>query len=340
LQTVWIIAGWLATALPLVGCPPSDQSESEPEWQRAFDAEDVGWLMSIAGRSPEAVYAVGGAPSDGAVRRYDGEEWSDVSVPSELELATWVHCFEDGDPVVAAFGGQVLWREGGGWRVDELPTDADTEIWGVWGASRDDVWAVGGTGDGEPVAFRYDGSDWSAVELPDLEADREGDITVESLFKVWGTGADDVFMVGEQGAIVHWNGDTLEDQSVDLRKDLISVWGSGPDRVVAAGGRTTGELAVWDGSEWSLGSLRPLVGVNGVWVPDSETAWVAGRNGSVARVDVTTDGLDKKVFRLDTDRDFHAIYGLPGEGLYAVGGNLDEPDGPHRGAIWFRNGLD
>lgn len=325
---------WVATVALLVGCPPPDDSEPELDWERTFEAEEFGWVMSAAGRSADAVYAVGGAPSDGAVRRYDGDEWSSVDVPTDLQLATWVHCFEDGRPVVTAFGGTVLWREDGEWRRDDVPTDQD--LWGVWGASRDDVWAVGGSeGASEPVILRYDGSEWTSVEVPDLAHDN-----VSQLFKVWGTGPDDVYIVGQNGTVVHWNGEELRDRSPDTRKDLISVWGAGPDRVAVAGGRGNGVLALRDGSSWSVGSLRPLIGVNGIWVADRETAWVAGADGRIARVDLTSDDFDKEVTRVDTDRDFHAIYGLPDTGLWAVGGNLDRPGGPHRGTAWFRGAVD
>lgn len=326
-----ILGAWVASLLFAAGCPPPDGNESGPTWETTFAAEDVGWVLSVAGRSPDAVYAVGGEPSSGAVRRYDGETWSSLSIPSDVALVSWVHCFESGRPVMAAFGGRVLWRNQGDWQVDDVPTDQD--LWGVWGSSPDDVWAVGGSD--RPVIVRYDGTSWSSVEVPTLAHDN-----VNSLFKVWGTGPEHVFIVGENGTILHWDGEQLRDQSPETRKDLISVWGSGPDRVAAVGGRGNGVLALWDGSAWSVGSLRPMVGVNGVWVPNSETAWVAGGDGAVARVDLTSEDLEKSVARLETERDFHAIYGLPGTGLYAVGGNLGQAGGPYRGAAWFRDSVE
>jgi hypothetical protein len=268
------------------------------------------------------------------VRRWNGEQWKTVGLPDEVPLLTWVHCFSDGRPVIVGTNGTVLWRRTDGWETEQLPNGP--KLWGVWGPARDDVWVVGrtsGRDQTDPIAFHYDGTDWTKRSLPDLRHDG-----VDSLFKVWGTGSDNVYLVGDKGTLLHWDGSTIRDESPSITDDLIAVWGAGPDDIAVVGGRGEGVLVRWDGSSWSTRSLDPLFGTNGVWVPDESTAWVAGAGGKVARVDLKSDS--QTVTDLDTELQFHAIYGLEGAGLFAAGGNLTQHRGPYRGTTWHRSGIE
>ena len=329
--------GTLLTAAILVvlstaACSPPPDDESAPKWQEAFDATEEGWLLSVSGRSPDGIYAVGGRQGDGTILRYDGASWGRVELSEKVPILTWVHCFPDGRPIVAGNDGTIIWRREDGWEIQETPTDQNH--WGVWGETRDEVWAVGGNGDpasGEATVMRYDGSSWTSVQVPDLRHDG-----VNALFKVWGTSPDNVYMVGQNGTILHWDGSRLVDESPDTDKDLISLWGSGPDNVAVVGGRGNGVLVHWDGSNWTPKSLKPLIGLNGIWVRDSETAWVDGAKGTIAKVDPTAAEPEPAVTRIDTPLAFHAIFGLKGTGLYAVGGNLSMPGATHRGVAYHR----
>ena len=44
---------------------------------------------------------------------------------------------------------------------------------------------------------------------------------------VWGRAPDDVWFVGLHGAVVHWNGTSLERESTGLSTNLMGVWGAG-----------------------------------------------------------------------------------------------------------------
>lgn len=329
-----LLAVMCFASLLFAGCPPGNgdgdaggDTSDKPEWTEAFGAHDRGWLLSVAGRSADDMYAVGGEPGDGLLMRRDAQGWREVELPKETPLLTWVHTFEDGQPVVAGDNGTILWKRDGEWVRESTPTDQN--LWGVWGASKDDVWAVGGNGtasDGEATVLRYDGSSWRSVDLPTLEH-----VDVFAFFKVWGTGPDDVFIVGQQGIVMHWNGQKLVEQFTGTNKDLIALWGTGPDNVAAIGGRATGVLATWNGDEWSSQSLSPLPGMNGIWLPSPDRAWIAGVRGRIASLDLDTPLEDQSITRIDTRKNFHAIYGLPGEGLFAVGGTLSSRDGPYFG---------
>ena len=51
------------------------------------------------------------------------------------------------------------------------------------------------------------------------------------LCSVWGSGPNDVWMVGENGAILHWNGSKIESMPKITAKFLNGVWGSSANDV-------------------------------------------------------------------------------------------------------------
>ncbi|QDG53688.1 hypothetical protein FIV42_23970 [Persicimonas caeni] len=321
----------LALALLLVACGPDGGDNNDPAegWQDAFDASQSGWLLSVAGASSSEVYAAGGTPEEGRLWRYDGSTWAEDELPEGVPLLNWVHVFDDGTPIIAGNGGTVLRREGDAWVAEQTPTEQD--LWGIWGASPDDVWAVGGNGRDEGAATvlrRGADGTWQAQTLPEMERPN-----VRAFFKVWGTGADNVYIVGQRGAVLRWDGQALEELLVGTSEDLISLWGTGPDNIVMVGGRSNGVVVRFDGTEWTHASLAPTPGLNGVWMDEAETAWVAGNAGTLGRLDTAELSLETQP--IDTTLEMHAIFGT-GDALFSVGGNFGMPMGPYEGVALQR----
>jgi photosystem II stability/assembly factor-like uncharacterized protein len=205
-------------------------------------------------------------------------------------------------------------------------------LWGVWGASSDDLWAVGGGGfeEDSPVLIHYDGSAWSEVPLS-LERPN-----VHAFFKVWGSAPDDVWVVGQRGAALHYDGRTWTELDTGVEEDLISVWGTGPDQVVMVGGRSNGVALLADES-----GLRPIElpfgaePLNGVWVRDGTPAHAVGASGAHFEIDLDSRTV-RRVEAVPTLETLHGVFGV-GNDLYAVGGNLFAGTPPFRGVALFRN---
>lgn len=324
--------GALLSVLFLVGCGPNggENNGTSAKWETAFEATGEAWLLSVAGSSAADVYAVGGTPERGRIWHYDGTSWSEQDVPEAVPLLNWVHVFDDGTPIIAGNEGTILRRKAGEWVAESTPTEQD--LWGVWGANQNDIWAVGGNGRDEDAAtvlrLQPDGT-WKKSLLPVMERPN-----VRAFFKVWGTGADDVYIVGQRGAVLHWNGSELDELLVGTSQDLISLWGTGPDNIVIVGGRSNGVVARFDGTEWTTQTLAPAPGLNGVWMQEPGVAWVAGNAGTVGRLDV--DALTLETDELTTTLDIHAVFGAGGE-LFGVGGNFQMPQGPYEAVALHRS---
>ncbi len=324
------LAGLILCLSFLPGCPEEPPGTSEG-WEPAFDATDAGWLLSAWGSSGSALYVVGGsrAPDGGKARFFDGAGWSEVGFGQPVPLLNWVYGFGPEDVWIAADEGKVLHRSAGGWEVMVTPTTEN--LWGTWGAAPDDLWAVGGL-EAEPVALRWDGEGWTEVTAPGgaewsewlLAGDR-----VSAFFKVWGTSSDNVYIVGDAGTLLRWDGDRLTQIDSGTVRDLISLWGTGPDRIAAVGGRGNGVIVTYDGTEWRSRELAPLPGLNGVWMGDDDVVHAVGEECTLVTLDfesgeVTDDSCDDRLT-------VHAVFGDDERMLTAVGGNLALFDGFYRG---------
>jgi hypothetical protein len=316
------VVGALAFVSALApGCPGPESVT----WQPAFDASSVGWLLNVAAASPDDVWVVGGSPDAGTARHYDGRAWSEVTLPSGTPLLNWAMPFAHDHVVVVGERGTVLVWDGAAFSSEESGTTEN--LWGVWGASRDDVWAVGGSGfeGSRPTVIHFDGTSWSPAVLPTLER-----ANVFAFFKVWGSSASDVWVVGQRGAVLHYDGAMWTEEFVGASDDLIAVWGTGPEHVVMVGGRSNGVVVTYDGTSYDARNLAPLPGLNGVWMDGDARFHVVGIEGTIATVEWPTLAWhddDVPPTRLH----YHSIAGDASGRLWAVGGSLASVTAPFVG---------
>ncbi len=324
-----LLAVPLAAALALGGCSGDDTTSAAPAWGPAFDASSVGWLLSVWGPSGDDLTTVGGSPNHGLMMHFDGTRWTTVDLGVDVPLLDWVFGFAADDIFAVGRLGTVLHWDGTAWTPMDTPTTSD--LWGVWGAAPDDLWAVGGSGmmGDAPVVLHYDGTAWTNADLPTLARPN-----VSAFYKVWGTAADDVWMVGKNGAILHWDGSAFREDGAGTSDDLISVWGVAPDRVAAVGGRSNGVVAVFDGTEWHSQMLVPLPGLNGVWMRDPNVIHAVGQLGTIVTIDF--DSLTYVEHDQDTQLAFHSVFGDDSPKLTTVGGDFALQGGPYQGIAFTR----
>jgi hypothetical protein len=128
--------------------------------------------------------------------------------------------------------GFVTRYNGTSWEV--LPTGIPGYVTALWGSSADNVYGIVGK-----MVLRFDGNAWQSVYT-----------SPETLHDVWASSPSDVFAVGDNGTIVHWDGTawTPQDSGVDWR--LASVEGSGPNAVYAQGSVANPSILRYAGSQW------------------------------------------------------------------------------------------
>ncbi|MCY1059666.1 hypothetical protein [Nannocystis sp. SCPEA4] len=296
------------TTEPTTGAPPAG-------WSVALElGVDKGALFSVWGPQPDDVIAVGGQglgpESKGLALHWDGASWSELALPPGTTRLHWLAGVGD---TLWAVGeaGTAIRRDGDAWVAVE--TGVSVPLWGIWGAGPEAIWTVGGDGFvGPPVVLRHDGTAWQPEALPPLPEE------CHALFKLAGTGADDVTAVGDFGVILHHDGATWTLQDTGSIADLISVNGPANGRL-AVGGRANARLTWWNGQAWSGATLdRP--GLSGVWVGSDGSALVTGSEGQILRV--PAGSLEPVPEDSPTNLLLHAVFGFDAGPRFAVGGNL------------------
>lgn len=308
----------------------TDTTEAPPPvvWDVSLTVdEDVGAFFNLWGPTADDVIAVGGQVDAGVIYRYDGDSWTPDEIGFPVPRLNWIHGVDGRVVVVGHFGYALHLEDDGTWLRD--PTGTDEHLWGLWGASGDDLWAVGGSsGNGNPpVILHNDGEFWVPVPYPPV--DHEGG----ALFKVWGSAADDVFAVGDRGLILHYNGSTWALEESGTSAVIIGIWGN-PSDVVVAGGRSAGIVAHrLDGAlPWDGRAFPEREGFDGVTVDAAGVATVVGRRGFIGRF--PQGSLDPVVEDSQTQLELHSVFETADGGMFAVGGFFDSP--PYNGIILER----
>jgi hypothetical protein len=98
---------------------------------------------------------------------------------------------------------------------------------------------------------------------------------------IHGTGKTDVWIVGDEGCILHFNGIDWSRSPSGVKEDLYAVWACTAGEAWAVG--EGGTILQWDGKAWrsrSSGTAKDLFGITGCL---SNDIWVVGARGTVRK---------------------------------------------------------
>lgn len=330
-RTAWLTLA-LANLQLATACSDDDGSgppDAAPAtWQTVHENLD-GALLSVWGSAEDDVWTVGGDP-DGSgpmVLHWNGSDWETKDAQSPGDL-WWVFGFAAGPVFAGGSGGRVL-RSTDRSTFDEMPTPVGTPIvFGIWGCSPDDVWAVGGNYGGGSGGFAWHLEDdaWVAHELPD------GD--VRPVWKVIGKSCDDVRFVGEGGLSFSWDGAEFTPEPTGVGESLFTD-AVLDDCYVAVGG-IAGIVLEDCGSGWQDVSPGGAPGFSGVCAAGGE-AFATGQFGAVYKRE--SDGTWVEDDMPPTSNTLHGCLVDPSGGLWAAGGQvLSTP--LTDGVMVYRGGLE
>ncbi|MBN1637363.1 MAG: hypothetical protein JW866_00225 [Ignavibacteriales bacterium] len=100
----------------------------------------------------------------------------------------------------------------------------------IFGTSKNDVWAVGNNlvyPNLDALIAHYDGVDWSTLHV---------EIGEPILTGVWASSSTDVFAVGLEGTILHYDGNSWVHMNSGTNMNLVDIWGFSSNDVYACGG--------------------------------------------------------------------------------------------------------
>lgn len=321
------VLAWAALALCACPAPPP---EPEDAWE-IVHSDLAGALLSVWGTGARDVWAVGGDTRDGAgplVIHFDGESWTRLESGEAQGNLWWVFGFEGGPVYMGGEGGMILRNQDGDF--SRMTTPGVDTVFGIWGATPDDVWAVGGASESTGgFAWRLSGDTW--VPEPSLPASVP---TGAAIWKIYGTARDDAWLVGSNGVALRWDGASLTSAATGVGSSLFTVHAA-DGRYVAVGGLASGIIVEHDGSQWrDITPAPPPSGLSGVTLGEGGLGLAVGSFGAVLTLQEGVWALEDLGFALG--QNLHGSWIDDEGGLWAVGGQTFAP--PYTEGILLHRG--
>jgi hypothetical protein len=287
-------------------------------------------LRAVDARTPDDVWAVGGASShQGAestlAEHWDGHAWTVVSTPgdggqddqlysvsADEENDAWAVGLGDGGVAGVDQGLAEHW-DGQTWEVSPMPATVGP-LTSVDALSSTDAWAVGSAGVEDhrvEVVLHWDGSVWTIVDSQDQTHELEHDYS-----SVVALSADDVWVLGSRDGTSarprghwpyarHFDGSTWSDVPTaravhDKLAEFSAAAPDGAGGLWAVGGHYTEYydeqsplIEHWDGTRWRVEPVPTLPlgnGLVGVSAGSPTTAWAVGSAKSGPTHDLVWNG--------------------------------------------------
>jgi hypothetical protein len=303
-------------------------SERAPSWEIVHGDLEAA-LLSVWGTSSSDVWTVGSDSRDGQgplVLHFDGSSWERIATGQTGGDLWWVFGFGSGELYASGDGGTILRRNPASGAFERMNTPGTGTVYGIWGATPDDLWAVGGESGGASGAFawRLEGDAWTPA--PSFPADLSRS---DALWKVFGRGSDDVWMVGTNGKAVHWDGTTLAPSFVGIAESLFTVHANSA-RFAAVGGSVSAvvlerEIGAAPEAAWTDQTPKDAPGLTGVYLTD-QVGYAVGQYGYIAKRGSSGWQRDPTGFEsVFATRGLHSVWIDPDGGGWTVGGYLLNP---------------
>ena len=275
-----------------------------------------------------AVLAVGsaacsGSKDDDTTTPADTDTDTDADTDADTDTDTDADTDADTDTDTPTIGP-------GSWS-EAFDNSAGGALSGVWGSAPDDVFMVGGT-DVQAEIYHFDGTDWSPMAVP------KG---VPMMVWVYGFGPDDVFAVGLDGAVLHYDGAAWSSIDSGTPEDLWGVFGFGNDDLWIVGGipDITLEPVIlhFDGKSFTPYDLsakenpRAATTLFKVWGIDDEL-FIVGQRGTIQHYDGT--GWPYSSPGEGATEDYVALWGTSSDNIVAVGGRSNGQIATWDGSAW------
>lgn len=181
------------------------------------------------------------------------------------------------------------------------------------------IWAFGDYAKGSDVGGNswYNvfsvGSDGQILHYNGHDWHRMSSGTSKDLFRVWVSATSEAFAVGAAGTMLRYDGNAWETLPTITAHDLYDVWGSSADKVFAVG--SDGIILKYDANGWSPSPSTIATDLNGIWGNSSTDAFAVGAAGAILHY----NGSLWQPMTSGTAEDLFAVWGSAPDDVFAVG---------------------
>ncbi|HVN71142.1 MAG TPA: Ig-like domain-containing protein [Desulfomonilia bacterium] len=216
--------------------------------------------------------------------------------------------------VAVVFSGMIMLPSGGNCQGFSVTTPTAQNLKALWGISDRNVFSAGDLG----TILKFDGSSWapqtsgtvfdlralwvgpSGTGFTAFSAGTSGTIlsnsgsgwnqalspTDNNINAIWGSSVSNVFAVGDQGVILHFDGNTWSEMASTGTAgiNLFSVWGISGNNVYAGG--IDGNLFHFNGSAWlTVSGIPTTEDIKAIWGSSASDIFLAGTFGDIIHFD-------------------------------------------------------
>lgn len=319
LNDVW---GSSASEIWAVGSKETILRFNGKQWSASFTGTNKGYFHSVWGTSHSDVFAVGYnyGVSKGIIYHYDGNKWNPMtSGTTSILYSTWGT--SPSNVYAAGYNAYtkknvILRYQGTSWKP---VYQGQGTSWRLWGNSSSEMFAAGVGG-----ILRYDGNpkqQWKVAWNADPG---------RNLSDVWGSSPSDVFTVGMEGKVLHYDGKEWAPQATGVQANLSTVWGFSSTSVFALGSDLRcptcgggGYVLRYDGTKWSTHLHDSGNYLYGIWGTSESNIFAVGRPNDPYKKWKSTvlrwNGKTWTNMNATQDTVLMAVWGSSPSNVYAVG---------------------
>ncbi|HEY5937745.1 MAG TPA: hypothetical protein VIU61_24020, partial [Kofleriaceae bacterium] len=244
------------------------------------------------GPAADDIWAVG---ESGRLRHWNGSEWASATGPTPSSATFFATVTATTDGFLAAGSDGALWRMTGGEAKRAYTTLTSAPHSDLYVASETNAFAIAGD-----LVLRYNGTEWRATLPP------------KPIRSLSGTSGSDVWGVGGDGAILHFDGMVWSAVTSPTTEHLVRVLALAADDAWAVGAKST--IVHWDGVAWRTVEAPPAsTTYNDLWAATPTDIWAVGTNGVIARWNgISWTQLVTNLFSVD----FQTVWGSGPENVW------------------------
>lgn len=297
--------------IPLDATPAPDKPSGGAAWVAHPQASAVfgSMLMDVWVGGTLDVWAAG---QNGGVIQLTKSGWTKHSLNyTKQPYFSGLHGFVKPAPTIYLISSdtQILNLHGTAWLKVPVPPPAQSFI-DVWGFSpTSEQWLVGFSG-----AVRLFVPATTGFKTP------FSNCIGAALRAVHGSAANNVFVVGDGGAVCRYDGTGLVKLSSPTSNVLHDVWVSSGGTAWVAGQAATlqrrGAAGQWTDHSAKL-PISGTISLNGIWGASDADVWVVGSYGTLLHF----DGTAWTKIQTSTNNNLNAIHGIAPSNIWAVGAN-------------------
>ena len=130
---------------------------------------------------------------------------------------------------------------------------------------------------------------------------------------VWGSSSSDVFIVGANGKILHYDGNDWSNMDSGTSQILTSIWGSSATDIYAVG--YNGIILHYDGEKWTNMQSKVKANLKSIWGFSSSGVFAVGEGGTI----LNFNGKTWEKMSSGIQNNLLGVWGSSPSDVYAVG---------------------